>query len=699
MTERSGGTLTRVDGYVSKVRPTHLSRKGIVYVRQSSVAQVQGNLESQRRQYGLRDRLGGWGWAPDLIEVIDEDQGRSGSQSEGRTGFQRLLAEVALGKVGIVIGLETSRLARNNEDWQHLLNICAVVDTLIADGEGVYDLRIHNDRILLGLKGNMSEYELHILQQRLNAGVENKARRHELWHRVPVGYRLTEEGEVEITPDAAVRGAIQRVFEMFRRLGSAHAVAVALEEEGAQLPRMRDAFGRKDVAWRPPTQSFVQGLLSHPVYAGAYAWGIRRTETLVTPDGKIRKVLRKAKRPPEEWRSFQRDHHPGYISWEEFIENQHRLLANRRKWGSPGPVGGGRALLAGLLRCGFCGRTLRTNYSGGRPDLPHYACNRRTPVGDHLSCQSFGGHRLEASVEEMVLSVLEPGALDAALLAERDLERERARQVREWDLEVERATEAEARARRKFEEVEPGHRLVARELERRWEEALKIREETCRKRELRLANLAAPLTEKERRELRHAVSHVGRLWRSRAMSPSSRKEVVRLLVGQVEVKADRKAGRLDYTVHWTTGQRAPGHVPLRQRGEGVNRVKDPDLEILRKMAPTYTDREIAMVLGKMGRRAPGGVPWIARRVGMVRENQGWGAPGKKNDDTMTLESAARLLHRSTNAVKTLVKRGRLVGAQPYPHAPWRFSRRDVNRLARSSSPAKRGASMRLEVAR
>lgn len=673
-----------------KLRPPHLMRSAILYVRQSSVAQVQMNLESQRRQYGLRERLVAWGWRDNQIVVIDEDQGRSGSESQGRPGFQRLLAEVALGKVGILISLETSRIARNSEDWRHLLNICAVVDTLVADAEDIYDLRIHNDRLLLGLKGDVSEYELHMLQQRLNAGVENKARRGELWQRVPPGFVLSEEGQLEMSPDDQVRSSIHRVFELFRQHGTASHVVLTLHLEGALLPRNRDGLGRKGVDWRPPTRSFVQSILGNPVYAGAYAWGRGRTEILVTNDGQIQKRHRKGKRPPEEWGAFQVDHHPGYVTWAEYQETQRRLTSNRRAWDKPGPVGQGTALLAGMIRCGYCGHKLTTHYSGADHRLPHYQCNRLSRIGEHMACQSFGGKALENAVEEMVLGVLEPGALDAALLAERDLERQKERETRRWDLEVERAEEAEARARRKFEEVEPGHRMVSRELERRWEGALKAREEARHSRETHLANLPPPLTSEEKHELRRAVSHVGRLWRSSAMPMEGRKEIVRLLVHHVEAKALRDAGRLDFEVHWTTGQVSRGNVRLRRRGEKFTNVRDSDVEIIHKMSGAYSDREIAQALGKLGRRAPDGVAWTTLRVRVVREEHGWPSPNPRSSEEMTFAEAQKVLHKGQEELRELAKRGKVKGAQAYPGTRWRFLRSDVKRTAQKRKPGKKG---------
>ncbi|MGI0068123.1 MAG: recombinase family protein, partial [Thermoplasmata archaeon] len=474
------------------IRPEHLARRAVVYVRQSTIAQVQNNRESRLRQYSLVDRLLAWGWAKESVEVIDEDQGRSGADSHHRPGFQRLVSEVALRKVGIIIGLETSRLARNNEDWQRLMNICEVVDTLIADAEGVYSLRHYNDRILLGMKGTVSEIELHVLRQRLNAGLANKAQRGELIFSVPVGYTVTEDEEkIEKNPDEAVQNAILTVYRRFQGTGSIYSTALALQEERFLFPNARDKKGRKGVNWVRPTFRRVLELLENPTYAGAYVYGRHTREATVTPEGLVTK-RRVVKHGPQEWPVFLPDHHPGYISWDDFETIQKRIRANRRGYGSPGPVGEGPSLLVGILRCTLCGHAMTVTYSGAGHDVPRYSCGWQGDMRERRSCQTFGARPLEERVTTLLLSVLEPQTFETALRAEKDVEAERTRQIRRWDLEVERAEQAESRARRKFDEVEPGNRLVARSLEKQWEGALKSLEEARRTRELKLSHLPPP---------------------------------------------------------------------------------------------------------------------------------------------------------------------------------------------------------------
>ncbi|MGI0155664.1 MAG: recombinase family protein, partial [Thermoplasmata archaeon] len=642
-------------------------------------AQVRGNLESRHRQYGLRDRLVALGWEPEQIEVIDDDQGRSGADSHARLGFQRLLAEVALGKVGIIIGLETSRLARNNEDWQHLLNLCMVVDTLIADNEGVYSLRIHNDRMLLGLKGTLSEFELHTLRERMNAGAANKARRGEHVMGLPVGYRLSEDGKIEMVPDESVRNAIQLVFEEFRRKGSIRAVAMALNDQGVRLPRRKDYLGRKGVIWQTPRYESVKNLLKNPIYAGAYFFGRTCVQTQVSPDGHIRK--RQVKRPfrVDEWPVFIRDHHAAFLSWSEFEAIQQRLVQNLRGAFTPGPVAHGRSLLAGLVRCGKCGGSMGTFYTGARNDCVRFWCRRREPDDQHISCQAFGGRLLEERVERMLLSVLEPESFEAALIAEVELEEERTRQIRQWDLEVEGAAQAEARSRRKYHEVEPGNRLVARALEAQWEQDLKLLEEAKVARDRKVAHLPPPLTREEKQELRRAVNHLSELWSSGAMSPQDRKEIVRLLVHHVEVNADRDEGRLDFSVHWSTEQVSRDHVRLLSRGEHVRRIGDADLGIIRRMSADYSDREIAIILVRAGRVPEHGPKWTARRVKAIRLEHGW-TKAHTGGKALNLTEAAQALGMEWEKLKRAITKGKIRGRQAYPCARWMIPREEIRRL-------------------
>ena len=447
--------------------------------------QVQLRKESQRRQYGLAETLVALGWPRGQVIVIDDDQGHSGAEKHSRPGFQRLVSEVALGHVGIVLGIETSRLARNSEDWQHLLNLCGVMDTLIGDSEGIYDLRIHNDRMLLGLKGTLSEYELHLLQQRMIDGAAYKARRGELYRTLPAGYVLSEDGRPEFHPDEQVRASISEIFRSFRETGNALETYQELRAAGVRYPSRVDPMSRRPVQWSPIVYHHVNRVLTSPFYAGAYTFGRRHKTVLIEPNGGMRKVWRY--RPLEQCPVVIWDHHPGYLTREEFDRIQERLRQNRRTLNTRGPANNGASLLAGLVKCAVCGHTLSVNYGGTRNRFPYYTCRDTLNEGPRKACLRFGGRPLEERVEAILLSVLEPEGLEAVLLALEDLEERQERQKRLWKMEVERAAQLEERCHRKFEEVEPGNRLVSRRLEERWEEALKILDESRRTLERRIA--------------------------------------------------------------------------------------------------------------------------------------------------------------------------------------------------------------------
>ena len=660
----------------SKVRPEHLRRKAVVYIRQSTMAQVRGNLESQRRQYGLVDQVASLGWSRGQIEIIDEDQGRSGSQSQERPGFQRLVSEVVLGHIGIIVGLETSRLARNNEDWHHLLNICAVVDTLIADVESIYDLRLRNDRAFLGFKGEMNQWELDNLHSRLNDGALHKAQRGELFLGLPPGYHLSEDNVVKKHPDESVRAAVEAVFTTFRETKSSYETLQSLLARGTLVPLGTDRFGRKKVEWRAPDRSVVLRILKNPFYAGAYVFGRKFETKTVTPDGIIETRVRWHKE--SEWPVLLKGHHEGYITWDEFQANLQRLRNNLRGFGRTGPVQGGPSLIAGMVRCGLCGKSLTVTYKGSGSALPYFICNRNGFQGPR--CVAFGGLPLEERVRTLLLSVLEPDGLEAVLIALKDLEAQRTKQARLWDLEVERATELEARCRRKHEEVEPGNRLVARELEQKWEGALRALEEAQRTRERNLAQLPPALTPDEERELRRVIAHVGPLWDAASTTPQDRKEVARLLIHHVDVRSDRDPSYLLSSVHWSTGHVSDERVKLRRVGRPKKPMTDGDLEVIRRMAPAYTNVEIARQLNLGKRICEDGSRWTGWKVGVVLREHGWSKHGP--GDLVSAKEAERLSGVDEKTIRRWIHEGRLVSHQPYPEARHRIRREEVLRLAR-----------------
>ena len=459
---------------LSKITPAHRERRAYVYVRQSSAAQVQINTESLERQYELTGRAAELGWDATRIVVIDDDLGRSGAESSTRQGFKALVAAVGLGQVGVVLGIEVSRLARNNADWYQLLDLCSLTDTLIADADGVYHPADFNDRLVLGLKGTMSEAELHLLRGRLAAGRRHKAAKGELRVGLPVGYDYDADDRVVFCADEAVKEAVATVFRRFDELGSARQVVLSLRQDGLQLPRRRP---RGRIEWAPATHGLVHTMLTNPCYGGAFVFGRRRAVRQLDADGAVTRRLTSL--PIEDWTVLIADHHPGYLSWETYLANQDRLRANRCP---PRGQGGGAAregsgLLQGIVRCGRCGRMMRVGYSGSKAppgtaspgQSSRYECTTAEPfLGPGRQCQSVGGRQIERAVVEEIFAALEPAAVTATVKALAEADSARAERLRLFEATVERTRYEADRARRQHDACEPENRLVARSLEAAW---------------------------------------------------------------------------------------------------------------------------------------------------------------------------------------------------------------------------------------
>src|ERR671935_821634 len=453
-----------------KITDQHRRRRAVVYVRQSTPTQVEQHGESRARQYRLRQRALELGWPEAQVAVVDGDLGRSGASAEGRIGFKELVAEVGLGQVGLVLALEVSRLARSSADWHQLLDLCALTGTLIADADGVYSPADFNDRLLLGLKGTMSEAELHLIRARLDGGLRNKAARGELRLALPVGLDRGEGDRIVLCPDEQVRHAIERGFVLWRRLGSARQVVSELVAEGQKLPRR--TVGQRRVRWARASYAAVHDFLTNPAYAGAFVFGRSRQQKSLGPDGRVR--TKTVELPLEQWSVCLPEHHPGYVSWEQYLATRERLRANVRPRGEGGGAAReGGALLQGLLRCGRCGRRMQVAYSGTGGRVVRYACVRghQLHATDH-ACQSLGGLRVDRAVGEAFLEAVSPAGVSASAGAIEQLERQHEKRPAGQRLALERAQFEAERAGRQFDACEPEHRLVARTLERRLETAL-----------------------------------------------------------------------------------------------------------------------------------------------------------------------------------------------------------------------------------
>jgi len=534
-----------------KLRAWHLDRCAFVYVRQSTPQQVTDHQESTARQYALTDRAVALGWTRDRITTIDDDLGRSGQSIEGRPGFQRLLAEVALDHVGLILGLEMSRLARSDRDWHQLLELCARFRVLLADAEAIYDPADHNDRLLLGLHGMMSEAELHVLKERMYQGKLNKARRGALMGVPPIGYVRLASGEWAIDPDEQVQTTVRLIFDQFDRETTLHGLLRYLVHHGVRIPvRSNSGPNRGELQWRRPNRATLSNLLHHPSYAGAYRFGHRPVDSRRKQPG--RPTTGKLIRRPEECLVLIRDRLPAYISWDRFRVNQERLDANRARHDRPGAPRQGPSLLAGLLRCGRCGQRMCVRYSGAK-NRHSYNCSRSTSSYGDPPCQSLSGPVLDDLVAGRVLAAVEPAALEASLAAVAGVERERAELTRHWQLRRERAGYEVDRAARQYQACEPENRLVGRELERRWEESLKSQRQFEDEYERWQRTTPGRLSADDERAIRALAGDLPAVWQAATTSPGERQRIARLLIEHMTVRVDKASERVDVELHWVGG--------------------------------------------------------------------------------------------------------------------------------------------------
>jgi excisionase family DNA binding protein len=660
-----------------KITDAHRRRRAVVYVRQSSVGQVERNAESAARQYALRERAIELGWPAGSVAVVDEDTGRSGASSDGRLGFKELVAEVGLGHVGLILALETSRLARCSADWHRLLDLCALTGTLIADGDGVYSPADFNDRLLLGLKGTMSEAELHFIRARLVGGLRNKAQRGELRLALPVGLDRDEDGEIMLCPDEQVRHAIERVFCLWRGLGSARQVVMELIAEDQLLPRR--TVGQRRIRWARASYGAVHDLLTNPAYAGAFVFGRQRTEKRLDEHGQVR--VRRVDVPIEEWSVCLPEHHPGYVSWDQYLATRARLKANVRPRGEGGGAAReGTALLQGLVRCGRCGRKMQAAYSGSNGKIGRYACVRgRDMHATGQACQTLGAGRLDKAVAEAFLDAVAPASIAATAGAICELEDQHDARMTGQRLALERAQYEADRSQRKFDACEPENRLVGRTLERALEQALaNLERERGRLTALEHARPAA-LCDEEREALAHLARDLPRLWEAPTTTDRDRKELLRTLIGEVIVTADHDKRRAAIDVCWEGGARTELNVTLNVRGPlQRGRIEQDTLQLIRRLAEHQSDREIAGILGRQGLRTGTGLQFTQARVRDVRKRAGIPAAPARDarGETITIEQAAIELSVSRHTIRRWINNGLLPAEQTTPGAAWRIALTD-----------------------
>lgn len=664
------------DNNNGKIKPSHTQRTALVYVRQSSTSQIENNKESTARQYALATRARELGWPAERVTIIDEDLGISGASSVNRTGFTRLITDVALGRVGIVLGLEVSRLARNNADWYRLIELCSVTDTLLGDSDGLYHSALLNDRIILGVKGTMSEMELHTLRARLEGGVRNKAARGELERGLPVGLVWGErDGEVLIDPDEAASNAIRTVFERFAEFGSARKVWLWFRVEGLPFPLRQ--YPKHPIRWIAPSYHAIYQVLSNPLYAGAYVYGRTRLERYVDEAGVVRKRIRHL--PVEEWAVFLVNHHVGFIDWETYQANQLRLAQNThpvRHEAGGGAVREGTALLQGIAVCGNCGRKLRTHYRG-KYSTPGYHCAGKTLVeGRGLYCLNIGGVAIDEAVTNAFLTAVTPATGAAALHAVEQRQANHDAGLAQWRLEVERARYEADKAERRYRAVEPENRLVARGLEKEWES--RLREQTAAEAELARRQQQHPrIVERQQLDaIRSLGTDLRKVWGAPQTTNRDRKELLQSLLEEViiTVKRDEYAARL--ALRWHGGTLTTIDLALPRSKPNRLRTDGDTIDLLRRLATHYPDDMIASILNRQGHTPAKGARFTATQVSSLRYY--WKIPrfepsvAPNDDEVLAIPEAAKALGVNPSTLFRWLRDGFIPGEQLTPGAPWRI---------------------------
>ena len=662
---------------------TLLKRKAVVYVRQSTQSQVMTNLESQRRQYDLVDVARQRGFVD--IEVIDDDLGRSASGTVARPGFDRLVALLCAGKVGAVLCMDASRLARNGRDWHHLLELCGLVEARVIDHDGAYNPCLPNDRLLLGMKGSISEFELGVLRTRMLDAARSKARRGELRLSVPFGYIWHREVGLGFDPDMRLQEVIRLIFARFRDLGSARQVLLSMTADQIHFPRPSDEGRMTSFTWLPIRYRNVIAVLKNPFYAGVYVYGKSEKRTAIV-DGRARRSYGHGK-PMETWEVFIRDHHEGYISWEEYERNQKQLALNN--YGRSGGVKsgrGGRALLSGIMTCARCGRRLSVAYTGNPQSRPVYRCDKPNLMMGLPRCMTFGGPRVDAAVARELLRAVEPLAIEAAFEAER-MHRKRQedqRQIR--DLELQQASYEANLAERRYAACDPDNRLIAAQLEKNWETALR----RVRDLEARQPAESAQAIEVDPGAFANLADNLSAAWNAPDVTMRARQQLLRTLVTDIVVDVDDAAREVVLTIHWRGGQHSELRVRKPRTGEHGCATPEDALAVMRSMAGRWSDEHIAASLNRMGMPTGQGKTWTAHRVASVRRVRGIHAyrSADKGGAWLTMTEAAKALGVTNHRIRRLIKTGVLPAEQVVPGAPYQIRADDLNSTEVQTSAAR-----------
>jgi len=653
---------------MTKITAEHLARGACVYIRQSTADQLAHNHESRRRQYALAERARQLGWTS--VEVIDDDLGRSGGGT-ARPGFDRLIGAICAGGVGAVLAIEASRLARNGHDWHMLIEFCGLVGTILVDEDGIYDPRHPNDRLLLGMKGTMSELELSLFRQRSQEALRQKAKRGALFLRVAAGYVKAGRDRIQKDPDQRVQGALQLLFAKFAEFHSVRQVHIWLRDEAIELPVKAHNPEADGVVWRLPAYNTVHNILTNPIYAGAYAFG--RTTSKVSIENGRKRVRRGVRRPIGECDVLIKEHHEGHISWEEFERNQRVIADNAMSKGSAivkGAVRKGEVLLAGLLRCGHCGRKLHVHYSS---NIGRYNCYGARSHHGTKRCISIGSLKIDAAVSKEILRIVKPLGIDAAVKAIEAQSQEKTAAQRQHELSLQQARYEAGHARRQYDAVDPENRLVAGELERRWNAALESVQRIEREMAASAAQGSPPLGEQQKQQLIALGADLERAWSHPAATAATRKRIVRACLDEIVVRKDGEV--LDMVLRWHGGDHTALklHVKLNASGRSYNPVTDDLITLVRELARLMPDRQIARLLNRSGTQMATGKAWTEQSVHGFRKHRDI-APYREGEwaerGEITLEAAAKIIGVCNMTALRMLRRGDIKGRQVYPGAPW-----------------------------
>jgi len=658
---------------VTELIPTQLlKRKAVVYVRQSSQSQVMTNLESQRRQYDLADIARQHGFID--VEIIDDDLGRSASGTVARPGFDRLVAWLCAGKVGAVLCQDASRLARNGRDWHHLLELCGLVEARVVDHDGVYNPCQPNDRLLLGMKGSISEFELGVLRTRMLDAARSKARRGELRLSVPFGYIWHREAGLGLDPDLRLQEVIHLIFTRFRELGSARQVLLSMTADQIHFPRPSDEGRMTSFTWLPIRYRNVISVLKNPFYAGVYVYGKSEKRTSIV-DGRARRSYGHSK-PVGTWEVFIKDHHEGYIGWDEYERNQKQLALNNYGRADGVKSGrGGRALLSGIMICGRCGRRLSVAYTGNPQSRPVYRCDKPNLMMGLPRCMTFGGPRVDAAVARELLRAVEPLAVEAAFEAERMHRERQDDQRRILDLELQQARYEANLAERRYAACDPDNRLIAAQLEKNWETALRRVQDL----EIRQPVGSTSTFEVDPGSFVNMAENLSAAWNAPDVTMRARQQLLRTLIADIIVDVDETVRDVVLTIHWRGGQHSELRVRKPKTGEHGCATTDDALAVMRSMAGRWSDEHIAASLNRMGIPTGQGKTWTAKRVSSVRRVRNIHAylSAEKGGEWLTMLEAARSLGVTNHTIRRLIKTNILPAIQVVPGAPYQIRTSDL----------------------